>query len=282
MSRTRAATPTAGPILGATLITDSLERVLPCYAAIGLNPVAPPAWGYLDFEAKAGRENRSAWVAVDGAEPWLRLVEIPEAEKQPRFGRTGWFSLEVATNDVHRLAEVVDSAPGFELLAGPAPLEISEHILAMQVAGPSGELYYFTEVQRALPPFDLYQPVRLLDRLFIAVCTVRSRADTLAFWSQLSGTEGLRFETRISVLNRGLGLAPDHRLPVATVQLAAGSLIEIDQLPAASLRSPGAAGVPVRGIAQISLVGNQQRGLVGSDGESLEIRRLDLDQGIKQ
>lgn len=272
MSRTRAATPTAGPILGATLITDSLERVLPCYAAIGLNPVAPPAWGYLDFEAKAGRENRSAWVAVDGAESWLRLVEIPDAEKQPRFGRTGWFSLEVATDNVHRLAKVVDRAPGFELLAGPAPLEISEHILAMQVAGPSGELYYFTEVQRALPPFDLYQPVRLLDRLFIAVCTVRSRADTLAFWSQLSGTEGLRFETRISVLNRGLGLAPDHRLPVATVQLAAGSLIEIDQLPKAAPASVEGWG---QGISQVSLAGPERRWLTAPDGEKIQLCSVD-------
>lgn len=271
-----------GPILGATVITDSLERVLPAYAAIGLKPTQAADWGALPDEAEDPRLGRSLWLTVDGAAPWLRLLEVPDAAVSPRFGRSGWFSLEVATNDVQRLADRVLAAPGFEHLGGPAPLEISEHIVAMQVAGPCGEIYYFTEVQRPLPPFDLYQPVRVLDRLFIAVCTVRSRADTLAFWSQLTGTAGLSFETRITVINGGLGLPADHNLPVATMQLAAGSLIEIDQLPTASLvpLSPGSG--PSQGIAQISIAGHSQGHLVGPNGESVEICRLDLDQGFDQ
>ena len=272
MSQTIPARPAAGPILGATLITDSLDRVLPCYAALGLHPVAAASWGELASEAAHSDRYRSVWLAVEGAETWLRLLEIPGAEKQARFGRTGWFSLEVATNDVHRLAQIIDRAPGFEPIAGPAPLDISEHIIAMQVAGPSGELYYFTEVQRELPPFDLYQPTRLLDRLFIAVSTVRSRSDTLAFWSELTGIDGLSFETRISILNRGLDLAPDYRMPVATMQLAAGSLIEIDQIPEASCIPPVGAGVSAQGIAQISMAGSEDCWLSGPDGEPIQVR----------
>ncbi|MFW5816619.1 MAG: hypothetical protein ACOCVP_07155 [Wenzhouxiangella sp.] len=282
MNRPAAQTPAVGPILGATLVTDSLKRVLPCYAAIGLKPVAPAAWGRLASEPPTDHGHRSAWLAAARAEPWLRLLEIPGASQPPRFGRTGWFSLEVATNDVHRLAAIVLAAPGFEHLAGPAALDVSDHIIAMQVAGPSGELYYFTEVQRALPPFDLYRPTCLLDRLFIAVCTARSRSDTLAFWSQLSGIDGLSFETRINLLNRGLALAPDYRMPVATMQLAAGSLIEIDQIPEATPAPAGSEPGRAQGIAQISIAGESPRRLLGPDGESLEICRLGLDQTLNQ
>lgn len=271
MSQTIPPGPAVGPILGATLITDSLDRVLPCYAAIGLMPAGSAKWGKLASEAETGNAYRSVWLAVEGAESWLRLLEIPEATMRPRFGHTGWFSLEVATNDVHRLAQIIDCAPGFELIAGPAPLDISEHIIAMQVAGPSGELYYFTEVQRELPPFDLYQPTRLLDRLFIAVSTVRSRADSLAFWSALTGMEGLSFETKINILNRGLDLAPDYRMPVATMQLAAGSLIEIDQLPESALVDPLGPKRPNRGIAQVTLAGPKDGWLNGPDGEQVQI-----------
>lgn len=282
MNRPAAQTPAIGPILGATLVTDSLQRVLPCYAAIGLKPVAPAAWGRLASEVPNDNDHRSVWLAAAGAQAWLRLLEIPGASPPARFGRTGWFSLEVATNDVHRLADIVLAAPGFEHLAGPAALDVSDHIIAMQVAGPSGELYYFTEVQRELPPFDLYRPTGLLDRLFIGVCTVRSRAETLAFWSQLSGIDGLGFETQINILNRGLALAPDYRMPVATMQLAAGSLIEIDQIPEATQAPPGAGVGRVQGIAQISIAGESQRHLRGPDGESVEICRLGLDQTLDQ
>ena len=263
--------PALGPILGATVITDSLDRVLPCYAALGLEPTADAPWGQLRAEHEGLIRGRTVWLAAGPAEPWLRLLEIPGAASPKRFGRPGWFSLEVASNEVWRLAERLGSVPGFELLAGPAPLEISEHIIAMQVAGPSGELYYFTEVQRELPPFDLHQPTRLLDRLFIAVCTARDRAATLAFWTRLNGIDGLSFETRINILNHGLNLAPDHRMPVATLQLAAGSLIEIDQIPTASIKVLTDTDRPIQGIAQISLVGPHPGWLAGPDGEMVEI-----------
>jgi len=263
--------PAIGPILGATVITHSLELVLPAYAALGLHQTARAPWGRLPDEAGTGTDYRSAWLAVGNDEPWLRLVEMPDAITAPRYGRAGWFSLEVATNDVHALADIVGNAPGFETIAGPAPLDISEHIIAMQVAGPSGELYYFTEVQRELPPFDLYRPSRLLDRLFIAVSTVGSRDESLAFWQRWTGIEGLRFETQINILNRGLELAPDHRMPVATMQLAAGSLIEIDQLPAHCLRTTEENRSRYRGIAQISLQGNNNSHQVGPDAERIEL-----------
>ncbi len=269
MSQPAQPRPAIGPILGATVITDSLRRVLPAYAAIGLTPVDPAPWGQLEIEGSS--EHRSVWLAAAGAEPWLRLLELPQAPVAARYGRPGWFALEVATNDVHRLAETVLAAPGFEHLGGPAPLAVSEHIVAMQVAGPCGELYYFTEVRRELPPFDLHQPRRLLDRLFIAVATVRSRADSMAFWSDWSGVPGLAFDTRVSVLNRGLGLAADHPLPIATMQLAEGALVEIDQLPPDRILPATAATDFAQGIAQISVAGLQTGWLRGPDEELIQI-----------
>ncbi|MCH8478668.1 MAG: hypothetical protein LAT56_12085, partial [Wenzhouxiangella sp.] len=249
-----------GPIAGASVITAAIDPVLPAYAAIGLEPVSiEPGWGQLP-PVLAAKAERRVYLAGPSGRSWLQLVEVPGAEIVDRYRHGGWFSLEVGSIDGAALASELAGNPGFEILSGPAPLEVSEHIVALQAIGPAGELYYFTEVRRELPPFSLPRPRYRLDELFIAVTLTADRSAALAFWREHSGVDGLAIETRIGVLNRGLGLAGYTRLPVGIVQLAGANLIEIDQVPVLAPRPALATG-----IAMISLEAGRSGHVQGAD-----------------
>lgn len=258
--------PAIGPILGATVVTRSLDAAFELYLKGGfVRCSSAPEWGRLPpvFDQSCTRQ---AWLTGGSRRPWLQLIEIPSAIAVDRYQRTGWFSLEVGTSDVAALTDHLAGCNGFEVLAGPAPLDVSDDIIATQVIGPSGELYYFTEVKRPLPPFSLPQPVHRIDELFIAVATTLDRDAALEFWRSLSGTKGWSIETRISVLNRGLGLDPTHRLPVGITQLAGSTLIELDEVPAIATR-PALS----EGIAMISLAAERSAHIQGDEEEWLEL-----------
>ncbi len=258
--------PPIGPIAGACVITAAIDAVLPAYAAIGLEPAAvTPDWGILP-PVLADNVRHRVYLAGPSGRSWLQLIEIPGAETVDRYRHRGWFSLEVGSIDVHALAAELAANPGFELLAGPAPLEVSDHIIALQAIGPAGELYYFTEVRRELPPFSLPKPQYRLDELFIAVALTADRAGALDFWRRLTASDGLAIDTRIGVLNRGLGLAEETRLPVGIVQLAGANLVEIDQAPV-RLSRPALA----TGTAMISVHAQRSGHVQGVDGEWLEL-----------
>ena len=258
--------PPIGPILGASVVTRSLDAVLPLYLAAGFQRCsAAPPWGRLAPVLDQPCTGQ-AWLAGGSGRPWLQLVEIPSAIAVDRYRHTGWFSLEVGSSEVEALAGVLAGCTGFEILAGPAPLEVSDDIVATQVIGPSGELYYFTQVKRPLPPFSLPRPQHRLDELFIAVATTLDRNAALDFWQSLTEVRGLSLETRIGVLNRGLGLDSAHRLPVGIVQLAGSTLIEIDQVPAIGPR-PALS----QGIAMISIAAENSAHVQGKDEEWLEL-----------
>lgn len=252
--------------MGASVVTQAMDPVLDLYHEAGFREVtAVPAWGRLPPPLERACTAR-AWLSGGSGRPWLQLIEIPTAISVDRYRHAGWFSLEVGTNDVDALAERLSRCNGFEILAGPAPLEVSEDIVAAQVIGPASELYYFTQVKRPMPPFELPTPQHQLDELFIAVTTTADRDATLNFWEALSSALGMRFETRIGVLNRGLGLPESHRLPVAIAQLAGANLIEIDQIQATDNRP-----TLTTGIAMISVAATRSKHLQGVAGEWVEL-----------
>lgn len=167
----------------------------------------------------------------DAGTHWLELIEVPGWEPVPPFGQSGWLALEVLVADVLALAGRLVTSP-FRILGEPRPLALSEKIWAMQVAGPSGEVLYLTEVKAAVPPFDLPAPARLTaERLFIAVAAVPDRDTALAAYEELCGTQGQRFDTRVAALQRALRQDPETLRAVATLPLAGQSLVELDEVP---------------------------------------------------
>ena len=263
------AQPRLGPALAATIITRALDDSTGAYTGhLGQRlhrrePISLAEAKHLGLPDLAGAP--TAWLANALGEPWLQLVEHPAAEPLEPFARYGWLSLEIAVRDVDALAKGLENSP-FEVIGPPRDLAMSDAIRAMQVVGPSGEVLYLTEVKRVVPPFELPFARCPVDRLFIPVMTCPGREAALAHYEALSGNEGLRFETRITVISRALGLPEAQAHPVATLQLAGETLIEIDEVAGLG---PAAAHGRATGIALVHFGHEQPQAgaLEGAAGE---------------
>ena len=225
--------PSLGPAVAATIITRDLDHSIAAYTQhLGQQLSSEQAFDATQaracgWDALAG--NRSAWLANALGEPWLQLVEHGAATSMAPFTHYGWLSLEVAVADVDALGESLANSP-FEIIGPPADLAMSDAIRAMQVVGPDGEVLYLTQIKRPVAGFELPTARCAVDRLFIPVMTCPDREAALAHYAALSGNDGLRFETRITVINRALGFDKNREHPVATLQLRGATLIEIDQV----------------------------------------------------
>ena len=254
-----------GPSRCGTVVTADADATLAAYRrALDLQlvsdaPLSAAVAGAWGKPALAGR--RLLVLGADAADPsthWLRVLEVPGAVAPAPMRQRGWLALEVLVRDVVALGRRFDAdAQGlFRVLGPPRPLSVSDDIWAMQVAGPAGETLYLTEVRAPVPPFALPMNASLTaERLFIPVLSAPDRDRSLSWYEALNGHTGLRFDSRVSALNRALGLDPEWRRPVATLQLAQDSLVEIDQVPEHGPTPAACAqaeGLPA-GLAMVSL-----------------------------
>ena len=161
-------------------------------------------------------------------------------------------ALEILVADVDRLGDTLRESP-FDIFRPPADLDVSDQIRAMQVIGPAGEVLYLTQVNAEVPPFQIPQASCEVDRLFIPVSACLRRDEALAVYRKLGAGEHWTFDTRITSVNKALGLNLELRHPVATVQLAGKTMVEIDQLGVARPRPPTAGLLPA-GIAMVSFL----------------------------
>ena len=79
----------------------------------------------------------------------------------------------------------------------------------------------------------------------------RTSSAALVFYQQFAGVKDYQFDTKITSVNAAYGYELDRKHPVATMQLAGSTMIEIDQIDAAEPR-PKAVGKLPAGIAMIS------------------------------
>lgn len=245
-----------GRIASATVLSAGFDSALDGYRrALGVRVVAeetldPALAAHLDLADLAGQ--RVAWLST-GANPWLRVIDAPAVVGELPTQLHGWLSLEVLVADVDALAATLPR--GWRVLRPPADLDVSPHIRACQVLGPSGELYYFTQVGAEVPPFELPQTTLAVDRPFIVVLSTPDRERTRAAWETLAGRTAWSFDTRITVLSHALDLPLDTRYPVAVVQFRDQCLIEIDEVAQARPRRPDVryAGVHLVSIERCAL-----------------------------
>lgn len=248
------ATSSLGPTLSATLLTPDLEVSVSAYCDYlfqrvhSRGVIRPETAGFWERPELTGAP--CAWLENALGEPWLRLIESPAAEPVDPFRHRGWMSLEISVRDVDGLRPGLEDSP-FRVIGEPANLDVSDNIRAMQLVGPAGEVLYLTEVKAEVPPFELPFARCRVDRLFIPVLLAPDRDRALAVYEQFPGTEGLKFETKITVVNRARGLDIESRHPVSTIQLRGRNLVEIDQLDGLSPR-PAAPGSLPAGIALVS------------------------------
>ena len=243
--------PRLGSVQGATLVTADLAQCTASYCdhlhlrEHSHGTLTHDEAGALGWPKLAGTS--WAWLANILGEPWLRIIESPGAEVSRPFEHYGWLSLEITVQDVDALGEALVESP-FKIIGPPADLAVGEAIRAMQVVGPCGEVLYLTEIKAPLPPFELPRARCPVDRLFIPVMMAPDREAALAHYEPRAGRDGLRFDTRITVISGALGLDREHQHPVATVQLPGNTLIEIDQVSGLD-PAPFASPEPPTGIA---------------------------------
>ena len=247
-----------GPVQCGTLLARDADAVAQAYrewldlvvvADARLSIALAAAWGK---PALAGARLLVLGAdAADASTHWLRVIEWPQAAAPQAMQHSGWLALEVLVSDVSTLGQRLVNSP-FKVLGPPRPLAVNDNIWAMQVAGPAGETLYLTEVRAPVPPFELPPPATFTaERLFIPALSARDHAAAMAYYEQLAGQKGMRFDTRVSALNAALGIDPEWQRPVGTLQLAGASMIEIDHVPEHVSAAPCASGLS-SGLAMVS------------------------------
>jgi hypothetical protein len=249
----------AGPLLHATLIVADASPLITAYRGLGLR--AEDGGAVSAGQATAWGQPRLAgcavtWLTPHGAAaPLLRLITVPGTAARPARHSHGWLALEILVRDVDALAPRV-AAAGFEIVGPPADLDVSPVIRAMQAIGPAGEMLYLTQVKAPVPPFAIPLSSELpsdadIGPLFIAVMSTPSREAVIEACVPLNPAAVLRFETKITVLNRALGHELSKRWPVATLQWGGLCLFEIDEVVDAGVQTTK--GALPGGLAWVSM-----------------------------
>ncbi|XQW83554.1 hypothetical protein ACOYR1_10340 [Thalassotalea piscium] len=244
-----------GPVIGATLLHTNIDEVITSYQnTLGFTLVSQ---GTISAQLAACWQapyligNKIAVLASANGDNWLRVIENENAKPANPLKSYGWMALESNVLDVDAIRKkFIDDA--FTIIGEPAYLQVSDAIKAMQVIGPAGEVNYLTQVDREVPPFELPMTTHETGSLFIPVLSTPDRDASLNFYQQLNDADkGLKFETKITVLNNAWGYDIEHQYPVATLQLDGKCLFEIDQVDTASALVDNIGSLP-SGIAMIT------------------------------
>ena len=236
--------PHLGPVVGATLLTSDIQKASAHYQS---------GMGYtLAREEQVTQQLCDLWrtprllgnpmqlFSGDNEHQWLRLIEDKNCAATLPLKTQGWMALEVNVANVDIIHQDIDKS-AFTIIGEPAYLQISDAIKAMQVIGPCNEVSYITQIDKPVPPFSLPMTTARLGSLFIPVLCTQDRDASLAFYEALNQFSGLKFDTKVTVLNNAWGHDIEHQYPVATLQLAGNCLFEIDEVCEASplTRNPG-------------------------------------------
>jgi len=189
----------------------------------------------------------------------LRFVTEPLAAGWQALKTFGWNVSEIVVEDVDALARrLADSA--FRIIGDPTSLTRFPMIRAMQVLGPAGECLYFTQVG-AGSGLDLPRARAPVGRVFIVVAGGPDVARMFDTYAPFANEIDPPVSTCVQVISRANGLPSDTLHAHGLVKLGHGSLIELDEYPAAAtprLVPPG--GLPP-GMAVVTF---EVEGRVGS------------------
>ncbi len=243
-----------GPILGATLVCNDINKVKDAYVGLGFT---------VTYKGKISLNLSQLWQApalesaamiilkAENDHAWLRLVEDKTAPINTPLKTHGWMSLETNVNNVDQIDKEIDKTV-FKVIGKPAYLQVSDAIKAMQVIGPASEVTYLTQIDGPVPPFEVPMTTSRTGSLFVPVLNTPSRDASLRFYESMHpDSKGLKFDTKVTVLNNAWGLDIDNQFPVATLQLDGKCLFEIDEVTQSVANKSNKGSLP-SGIAIIS------------------------------
>lgn len=188
------------------------------------------------------------------AEVYLRCIETGRTGGYWPPVTQGWIATEILTTDPDALLEKLQGS-AFTHIGGPGDLyPHPKSPRALQMAGPAGELMYFTRILPGGSRFGLHGAKTFVDRPFIMVTGGTSMDEIHGFYGgvlALRVTEPSPFV--IGQMSRVLGVDPRTAYPVSLARIPGRSfLIELEELPPYIERRHVPEGQLPEGLAMVS------------------------------
>lgn len=230
-------------ISAVTLVVPNLAETLRVYQAFGYPLLAEGSLSHNDVAVQHdSRLHHCAYATLGlnaGSTQSIELVEYPDCIRCAPFARPGWAAMELLVSDldvVHQRVIDLDLTVWGE----PQALSFTDHIKAMQVLGPAGELIYFTEQLAAVDAWPLPQVSSLFDQCFVAVLCSHQIDVSARFYATLLGRSvPAVIKSRVLGLSKLGRFSPDTLHPISAIPLGHGHWLELDQGPTTDVPSYG-------------------------------------------
>lgn len=168
---------------------------------------------------------------ASNADFYLRFIESPPAPDYQPLKTYGWNATEFLVKDVHALAQELQNS-AYTIIGGPRDLLEDGTAIALQVRGPSGEIFYLTELNGAEFQNTYGRADCKVDRAFIVVLGVAKHAEALKQYQSLAAATSEPRQLGIRVLANAHGLDPmNTKFTIASAILGGQYRIEIDGYP---------------------------------------------------
>ena len=254
-----------GPIAGATITADDVERVAAPYVkdlghVIGqrgtVSADQAAVWG---APAHAGKPFL-VMNPASGDPCFIRLVQSAPVPGYKAMTTLGWHSLEITVESCDAIPpHLAKQKTQFRTVGDPHDLGVGakdvRQIRAMQVVGLAEEVLYLTEIPDDGSRPHLPNAKSFIDRIFI-VPLAAPNMDTTRDWyidnfaEVKKGIEARNIPMKLIATAMGLGDA--MRMGICTVVMPGKSLIEIDDMPPGTKARPRATNSLPPGIATVS------------------------------
>jgi catechol 2,3-dioxygenase-like lactoylglutathione lyase family enzyme len=191
---------------------------------------------------------------ASGAEVYLRFIATGNTSGYWPPVTQGWVATEILTTDPDAVLDRLRGS-AFTHIGGPAALYDSPRSArALQMAGPAGELMYFTRLWPNGSRFGLHGARSFVDRPFIMVVGGTSLAEINAFYRDKLGLRVIdQPPFKIRQMSRVLGVSEETAYPISLARLPGRSfLLELEELPAGIAPRTVPEGQLPEGLAMVS------------------------------
>lgn len=213
---------------------------------------------------------------ASGAPVYLRFIATGRTGGYWPPVTQGWIATEILTTDPDAVLERLTGSR-FTRIGGPADLYPSpKSARALQMAGPAGELMYFTRILPGGSRFGLHGAKSFVDRPFIMVVGGESLAAIEAFYGDVLGLRiWPQAPFRIGQMSHVLGLPAETTYPMSIARIPGRDfLLELEELPAGLARREVPKGQLPEGLAMVSFRAAPLEGLAVD--YRAEPRRIDI------
>jgi len=169
---------------------------------------------------------------------YIRFIEAPITAGYAPLRTLGWNATELLVKDVHALANELTHSE-YTILGGPRDLLEDGTAIALQVRGPSDEIFYLTELNGKRFQTTCGVASTKVDRAFIVVLGASEHDAAMAYYRPACAdiTEVSRLGIR--VLANAHGMEPmTSSFDIASAILGGQYRIEIDRYPPSAVVRP--------------------------------------------